>query len=206
MYRKIVIILMSLFFHIYCGLEITFGSFLTAFGKKSSLKIPKRRGAILSSLFWATFTFFRLFAIFYIDYVGPQNNLLIEILIVLLSNVFLAPFGDQIEWALWTGSALMGFGLSTIWACNFGYIEEYFPVTSKITASFITSACLGEFVVPVIMSNFIDIYPKVFLYLTLGCSLMLALLLVTIVVFCRFKLSKHHEVTVSKSDNRNGQE
>lgn len=188
--RLLVTILTTFFMHFYCGLEITFGSFLTTFAVHSDLKLSKATGALLTSCFWATFTFFRLFAVFYIDFTGPELNLIFELVLILIANVFLMGWGNSALWGLWTGTALLGLGTSSIWASVFGYIEPYIPVTSGMTASFITAACLGEFIIPAIISSFVETEPRVFLWVTLYCSIAITLLFAVVTTICRVYFKK----------------
>ena len=100
-FRILIIVLMTCFLLFYCGLEITYGSFLTTFAVNSAMKLKKATGALMTSCFWATFTFFRLFAVVYIDFTGPEINLIFEIILILISNVFLVRYGNIFEWSLW---------------------------------------------------------------------------------------------------------
>lgn len=59
----------------------------------------------MSSVYWATFSFFRVFAILYIDYIGPEKNIIIQLFVVMIGNVFLVPFGNNHEWCLWAGNS-----------------------------------------------------------------------------------------------------
>lgn len=54
----------------------------------------------------------------------------------MLSNCILVPFANNYEWALWLGSALMGFGCSSVFATMFGFMEQLTPVTARITSGF----------------------------------------------------------------------
>lgn len=195
----IVIVLTSAFSFFYYGLEITFGSFLTAYSVSCDLKLEKSTGALITSLFWAVFTFFRLFAVFYIDFTGAEFNLWFELILIMIANVILIPFSNHLEWALWTGSAIMGLGASSIWASVFGFLEDYFPVKSHMTAAFIVSACVGEFVVPTVIANWVQSYPKIFLWVMLACSIAMIILMTLMSVLCRIFFRKKLPIAVGIS-------
>jgi fucose permease len=167
-----------LFMFFYCGVEIALGSYLTPFAVKSDMHLSKATGALMSSTYWITFTFARLTTIFYIDFVGPRNNLIMALSIIAVSNIFLVPFGNTIEWALWAGISLNGIGMSSIWATLFAYISQSMPVTDNMTSLIVCSACLGECVIPIIISALLDRDVTVFLWVTLACSIILILLFV----------------------------
>ena len=121
---------------------------------------------------------------------GAELNLVFELILILIANVFLMGWGNTASWGLWTGTALLGLGTSSIWASVFGYIEPYIPVTSGMTASFISAACIGEFIIPALISNFVESEPRVFLWVTLYCSLAITILFLIVTTICRVCLKK----------------
>lgn len=151
--KLFVVCLSTVFMYFYVGLEIAMGTLLVSFAVKSDLRLDKVTGAAITSVYWGTFTFFRLVAVFYIEYVGSEMNLYFSLSLILLSNAFFLPlaFGINQPWLLWTAAALIGLGTSSVFASVFGFLEEYFPVTEKMTAAFSMAACLGEFILPFIM-------------------------------------------------------
>lgn len=180
-----------IFMHIYYGLEISFGSFLTTYVVESkSLPIEteaerKGTGVLMTSLYWATFTFVRLTTIFYSDYVGPELNIAGCLVVTLLSNIILVPFGGTSLPCLWAGVALIGAGTSSIWATMFTFVDCYFPVTSRIAAAIIIAACVGEFVFPLVISRLIAIDAQVFLWVILFCTVTISVLFLMTVALAR---------------------
>lgn len=182
------IVLMMCFMPIYYGVELTFGQYLATFAVKSDLHLPKVTGASMTSVYWAMFTFFRLSTAFYIDFLGAEKNIIMNIGFMLIANVILVPLGYRYESCLWLGSVIMGIGCSSIWASAFGYLEDYFPVDSKIGSLIVVSTSMGEFIFPVLISQFIKDYPNIFLLITLICTLSLTILFFVVVLICKFKL------------------
>lgn len=125
---KIVIVVSTAFVTVYYGLEIAMASFLTTFAHKSELRLSKATGASMTSLYWSTYTVFQLMTVFYSNTVGPEKNIILLLTVTLIANCFLVPFGNTLVWCLWTGSAIMGIGLSALWGSIFGYLENYFPI------------------------------------------------------------------------------
>ena len=182
------IALMMTFMPIYNGIELTFGQYLASFAVKSDLHLQKVTGASMTSLYWAMFTFFRLSTVFYINILGSEKNIIMNVGIMLIANAILVPFGSQYEWCLWLGSVIMGIGCSSIWGSAFGYLEDYFPINSKIGSLIVVSTCVGEFIFPVLISQFIKEYPNIFLLVTLICSVSLAIIFAVVVLICKLKL------------------
>ena len=190
-YWKItVIILCAMFMHIYLGLEISFGQFLMTFAHHSDLHLSKSIGAYMTTLFWATYTFTRIGTIMFIDKLGNARIIQISALVTLAANVPLVWFGNSSEPCLWAGVAMIGIGMSAVWACMFGFLEEFFPITSIIGSTLVVSAVLGEFVFPVIISSFVKDYPQVLLWVVLVCSILFPILFILIKFICDHKLTK----------------
>ncbi|KAI1286396.1 Major facilitator superfamily domain-containing protein 4A [Halotydeus destructor] len=168
--KTLAIALAAMFLFTLLGFEIGMGSFIMSFAVKSDLHLTKQVGAYMTSLYWAMFTFFRLVAILLIDKIGMYRNIAMELGILVLANVFLVPFGNSVEWCLWVGVSLAGIGISSLWGAIFVLLETHFPVTSGIAASLTVSACVGEWVFPVIMGYALEANPQLFLWVILACT------------------------------------
>ena len=189
-WKYLTLLLVFMFMHIYLGLEISFGSYLTTYVVNCDLNLTKGTGAHMTTLFWATFTFTKVATIFYIRMIGNQTNLLLSLMTMLAATILLNFYGNISVSLLWIGIALIGIGLSSVWGCMFGYLEEYFPVTSVIGSLMIVSAMLGEFVFPVIISSMIEKTPQILMWVVLFCSSSMTLLFLLIMFLCNRKL-KH---------------
>lgn len=132
---KVVVCLATTFMHIYYGIELGMAFLLTTFAYFCSLKLSTETGALITSVYWSTFTFFRLIAVFYIQKVGAERTIRFHLALIILANFFLM-FGELHEWCLWVGATVIGMGMSSIWASMFGYLENYFPVVSFVLNSF----------------------------------------------------------------------
>ena len=195
-WRIVVVILSLVFMHIYFGFEVSFGSFIMAYDVHSDLKLSKTIGAHMTTVYWAMFTFTRISAMLVVGKWGCEIVILISLVVTLLSAGVLFPFGNTDVNALWAGIVLVGMGTSSIWACMFGYLEGYFPVTSIIASLLVVFGVLGECVFPVIISHFIESYPQILLSVVLFCSISITSIFLIIVTICRCKLKRRTKVTI----------
>ena len=62
----------------------------------------------------------------------------------------------------------MGFGMASVFATGFLWLENHTPVTSRIGALLSIFASLGPDVFPVVVGQFIDREPMVMVYVTLA--------------------------------------
>lgn len=141
--KYVVVVLTTLFLHVYYGLEIAMASFLTTYSVKSDLNLSKKTGAAITSLYWSTFTFARVAAAFY-SALGARKNIIIGLVLVVIANLFLITGGNSYSWCLWVGGGIIGTGMSSIWPSMLAYIEGYFPLTNKIASGFTVFACVGK--------------------------------------------------------------
>lgn len=165
--KILVIVIASVCMHAYVGLEISFGSLLTPFAVKSDLNLTKSQGSFITGSYWATYTFLRIFTLVLIVYLPARTLLIGDFIIIMLSNCILVPFANTYEWALWVGSSLMGLGCSSVFATMFGFVEQLTPITARITAGFMVAACAGEFVIPLVVSQYLEGWPPIFLWIVL---------------------------------------
>ena len=91
--RIFVILLTSLFLLFYIGLEKTVGTFIPTFGHDDPLQLPKKSGAIISAIYWITFTIFRLCAVFFSGVFGSFAILIFNVIHHYLSMYY--PMRDR---------------------------------------------------------------------------------------------------------------
>lgn len=188
--KALVVIMATSFMHIYYGLEITFGTFVTTFCHESPLHLAATEGATVTSVFWATFAFWRLPTIFIVDYFGPIKTVTFNLVILVIGNALLIPWASSHRWALYSGVALIGLGASPIWASMFSVLELYFVVSPAIATAMITASMMGELVFPTVVSRFVASKLNVFLWVALFCSSAVIVLFASIVMVCQCRLNR----------------
>jgi fucose permease len=126
------LVIMIGFFFFYAGSEISFGIYLTAFCVKSRLSLPKQIGAEMTATFWGCFAAMRFLAIFAAIYLKPIYLMSLSCLVSCLSGILLAIYGDQSVTILWVGSAMLGFGMASIYATGLLWLESHMKITNRI--------------------------------------------------------------------------
>lgn len=145
----------------------------------------------MSSAFWFTFTFFKLAAALYIDWIGSELNIAISIAIMVLANFVLLPFGEVYPIALWIGTIIVGIGTATVWASYFAYLEQFFTLSKAVTVTLMVASLLGDFILPIIIASFIQTYPRIFLWVYFGASVSMAIIFATVTFICRYILKPY---------------
>lgn len=82
---------------------------LPSYAHISSLKLSKERANYVNAVYRFTFTFFRLFCIVIVNYISARSMLMIDLGLVMISNLVLLPLlFYKYEILIWSASALMG--------------------------------------------------------------------------------------------------
>lgn len=195
-WKMIVMCVISLFMPLYYGVEVSYGNYVSPFVQFSQLRMDASTGAFLSSIYWITFTFFRLFAAFYIPIIGSEMNIILSLAVMLSANIALIPFGETHSTAVYISTVLSGIGTSSVWGSVFGFLENYFPVTSKMTAAMISVTFAGDCILPVVISYFIETYPKIFQWIYLVSSVSMAFTFAVACLLCRTFLKQDSKVSI----------
>lgn len=182
--RIFVILLTSLFLLFYIGLEKTVGTFIPAFGHDGPLQLPKKSGAIISAIYWITFTTFRLCAVFLSGVFGSFAILIFNVSITILACITLCVI-ETCEPVFWLSCALIGVGLSSTWGSMFGYMESQFPLNGKVVSCFTVGSCIGASFAPPIVGMLMAYDIRMFAYSSVTLSIMIAASFVVIYVVCK---------------------
>ena len=186
---KVVVVALHLtLIHVYFGIDVGLASYLVTFVVMSDLRLTKTIGSHMTTMYWAAFTFTKLAAIVYIPWIGNRNSILLGLAVIMAGNAVLVPFAESSETMVWIGVALIGTGLSSIYACMLRYLEGFFPVTSTIGSLTSVAGVLGEFTFPALISLYIDQNPIVVIWVIAFSSCCIAILFPVIMLLCNMKL------------------
>lgn len=193
----IVIVLHLLCQHVYFGIEVAFGSFLTTFAMRSDLHLSQETGAHLTTIFWAVFTCSKLPAIVWVPCVGDTAAVMLGLAVALTGSVVLIVAGDQEYAMLLLAVVVVSAGLSSVYACLMRFLEDYVPMTGALSALGGVFLVTGEFTFPVFIAAFVERRPLVLSYAVLFCVCAMAVMFPIMVLLCKRVIGK-----VSKAANK----
>ena len=191
-WKTVVVILCTIFAHLYMGMELSLGSYLPTFAVTSRLQLTKATGAHLVTLFWSAFTFTRILAIFLTERIGLEAIISGSLGLMLAASVMMTGFAEASSYVLWTGVAVFGVGISSIWASLFGFLEQQFAVSPRVSGLLVVAGILGEFVFPAIISSRIEANPFVLMIVVCVCCVTVCLIFAAVALIVRFKLRVSH--------------
>lgn len=187
-WKLVTIVLVLMLMHIYYGLEISFGSYALTFAVHSHLKLSKSTGAYLTAAFWSSYTFPKVLAFFLVKWIGSEKTIVCSLVVTLIGNVVLVPFGNDSPLCLWIGTVIVGIGMSSNWGCMFSYVEEIFYLTSSMGSFMIGAAMAGDFVFPTLISMVIEQKPTFLLWTICSYSIAITILFLMIMGLRRTKM------------------
>lgn len=169
---------MMAFFCFYVGSEVTYETYLSAYCVKGGLNLSKETGAHITSVFWAFFATMRLLSIIASVYLKPIYIMTLSCSFSCLSSIALSIWGTQSEEMLWAGSAMMGFGLASIFATGLLWLESRVKITNQIGAAMTVAATIGASLFPILEGQFLEMYPMTLMYVTCGTVIFSSLMFV----------------------------
>jgi len=177
--KLIIVGLLGVFFFLYVGMEVAFGTFISVFAVQSDLKFSRPEGSDVTAVFWGTFAGMRGLAVVLAVVAKPVLVMWSSFSLCLLGSVILSVWADQSSLVLYLGTAVLGVGMASIFATGFLWTEQKISVTSKVSATFIICSSLGAKVFPVMVGNLVESWPMMLHYLSLaiviGCVIIFSL-------------------------------
>jgi FHS family Na+ dependent glucose MFS transporter 1 len=188
-----------LFFFVifYVALEMSYGIYVFTFAVKGDLQFPKPKAAVLSSVFFGTFSFFRLFTVaLSLCKMSPSFLIAGNLSGSLLASLILTIWSYN-EIAVWIGTGLLGMSFASIFPNIVVFLTKHGPATGRATSVLSTGAVLGEISIPVAVGIMIDkLSPISLIYLMLTGTLLCVCIFITLLILTR--LCRVKRLTESK--------
>ena len=171
--RSILILIISVFFFAFVGVEIGFGDWLSTYSVQSGLT-DQKTAILLTSLYWGSFTAGRLFGIPLAAKIAPDRILSYNMVGGVIAMGLMVFFPQQVIF-LWIGSILLGFALASTFPTMLTISESLLPMTGKLTSRFFISGSLGSIFLPWIIGRYIDQTGPFLIIQILSIAMILAL-------------------------------
>lgn len=178
-FRVRMLALLFVFFFVYVGSEVAYGSFISSFVVKR-FGWTKETGAVVTSVFWGSFAAGRFLAIFLSWCLTPTVMLIGNLVVTSVSLVGLAAFGRvdgpriesvPYETLVWALTSSLGVGMASIFPTGISWVERYMQVTGKAASVFVVGSALGEMAIPALVGLLFETSGEISLmYVMLACS------------------------------------
>lgn len=162
------ILLSSLFFFLYMGMEAAVGELLQIYAMPQTPGAPQPRGYLLTYVFWGSFAAARGAAILASIKLSCRTMLLGALGICFFASVLLVAGADRMDSLLWTGVGVLGVGMASVLPTSLTWLERHVRVTNRAASIVLLGAAVGEMALPFLASHLVEREPAVVVYVNVS--------------------------------------
>jgi len=179
--KSILVLIISIFFFAFVGVEIGFGDWLSTYSIQSGLT-DNKTAILLTSVYWGSFTAGRVVSIPMALKYKPKQILFMDVIGGIIAMVLLYFFPGSIT-ILWIGSILLGLSLAAIFPTILTYAESLMTMTGKLTSIFYISGSIGSIVLPWIIGRLIEVAGPILIIQALTATMFLAVISFSVLMY-----------------------
>ena len=146
--RNAIIIVIFIFYSLYCTVESEMGNFLVLFCV-NFLGWSKQQSAWLNAAFWTSFTISRGCGIFLVKVLKPHTMIFGDIIIAFIGMFPLLFWVDSHPAVIWVCFIVTGAGIATIFATGITWTDRYIKVTEAVGSVFMIGGALSDMYGPI---------------------------------------------------------
>jgi FHS family Na+ dependent glucose MFS transporter 1 len=184
--NTVLIVLISIFFFLHVGSELSFGGWIYSFALR--MGIAREAGAAyLTSAYWGSLTLGRLIGVPISMKLKPRTMLIIDVVGSIAACIVILA-GSRSQAAVWIGTVFMGLSLASLFPTSLNFAERNMHITGKVTSCFLVGSSVGSMFFPWFIGQFFESFgPLVLPIVNLSaCSAALLLLCATFVYVSRY--------------------
>ena len=187
------LVLFAFFYFGNAGREHVFSTWLFTYAVESDLGFDKQEAALLDAANKGSFMLGRLISTPLTHFLPIQPILFVEVYTVMVIVTGLATLGTKEKVYLWIFSCLMNAVSAPIWPGGLTWTDKYIPVTAIVlTVMTLGSASAGFFFQWFTGYLFTYQSPDDVMYVLVGCSALLCVLLVIMQIVASKKGNRYH--------------
>ncbi|XP_077490422.1 sodium-dependent glucose transporter 1A-like isoform X1 [Amblyomma americanum] len=201
-FTRITLAMLCAYVCVYVVLECTSSEMFAPFAVKSDLHFSKTTASRVVAVYFSCFAASRLTAALVTIKVPVFWVLVLSHVILLPTAVMLVVWGSTNSTALWVGSALTGFGQGPLNAAVTAWTAGYITITNKMMSLVVVTGGVGSMSPPILVGQFLDRCPNVFLYVCLAAVSMCIFVFAVMSLYVRRKpaVNQGREVIVNAPD------
>ncbi|KAL3184156.1 hypothetical protein MRX96_032443 [Rhipicephalus microplus] len=184
-FTRIVLAMMCLYIGMEVAFEGTTSQMVATYAVKSRLHFSKALAARLESTYYLSFAASRLTASL-VTIKLPIFWVLVSVQVILIPTVVtLAVLGSSSSTVLWICTALLGVGQGPVYAAIISWTSGNINLSNKMMGLVAVTDGIGSMTAPVVVGQFLDSDPNVFLYMCLSTSMLCALIFTSMYLYIR---------------------
>ncbi|BFY96963.1 hypothetical protein BsWGS_00003 [Bradybaena similaris] len=194
------LVVLCLFYVVYCCIEDTFASFLMTFVVSEYESVSKSKGAYITMFYWASFAAARFGSIFVSSYLTAMRLVCAycSLMLVSYAGFTLSAVNRDIS-ALTAFACMAGISMSAVFPAGFSWTEaELFPVTGWVSSYILIGSSLGMMINPMIVGYLMKHVSNMwFCYILLAETLLLVVIFLFLLLFNRCYVNKVYGTVAS---------
>ncbi|XP_070381811.1 sodium-dependent glucose transporter 1A-like isoform X2 [Dermacentor albipictus] len=163
-FSRTMLALLSAYVCVYVALECTSSQMLTAFAVKSELHLSKSAASRVAAVYFFCFAASRLAAALVTVKLSPFQVLVLSHVVIAVTAAVFLVWGSSNSAVLWACSALTGVGQGPVYAAAVAWTVAYVNMSNKMMSVVIITAGIGALSPPLLVGQFLDHSPNLFLY------------------------------------------
>ncbi|XP_077498479.1 sodium-dependent glucose transporter 1B-like [Amblyomma americanum] len=184
-FTRALLALLSTYVCVYVALEGTSTQMLTAYAVKGVLHFTKSTAARLAADYFFCFAASRLGAALVTVKMSPFQMLVISHVILVVTGTALLVWGSSSAPLLWACSAFMGIGQAPVYGAVVAWTVSYMNITNMMMSIVIVTVGIGALLPPLLVGQFLEHSPKLFLYVSFASALLCAAIFVAMYFYVR---------------------
>lgn len=196
-FSRTLVALLSAYVCVNVALECTSSQMLTAFAVKSDLHFTKSAAARVAAVYFFCFAASRLAAALVTVKMSPFQMLVLSHVIIVVTAAVFVVWGSSSGAVLWACSALTGIGQGPVYAAVVAWTVAYITMSNKMMSIVIITAGIGALSPPLLVGQFLDHSPNLFLYVCFVAVLLCVVFLVAMYFYVRKRPLLNAEKDVS---------
>ncbi|RWS10200.1 sodium-dependent glucose transporter 1-like protein [Dinothrombium tinctorium] len=175
-YYYIFVTCAALLFCIYLGIECNIGNFLPMYLRQLKLGITEKTALYISATFNAMYIVMRIISIILAFKLNTAVMLSFSFALLLASNIHMFLSSSTSVLSIWIHIGFIGASCAWVYPGFYAFVEERIDVTNPIGGLFTFSSSVITSVAPLVVGNFIDNNPQVFVFWNLASIICVSIL------------------------------
>lgn len=186
----------------YFAMTINNSGYIQAFGVESKLHLTKATSSYLALTYSSVLTFACFCFVFISAKLSPKFIILIDLVLMTISNLLIIYFSDQSVQMLWFSIVLLAIGMSSVYPSLYSYMKQRIQVDNNVGSLIVFCSGFISIVYLILEGKYIEKYAHTFPLINLVSLIIMIVLFCVLIAFEAFYNSRQRkQMFIKKSLN-----
>ncbi|KAK8767552.1 hypothetical protein V5799_005662 [Amblyomma americanum] len=186
-FARITLAMLCAYVCVYVALESTTSGMLTAFAVECGLHFSKPLASRLVALYFLCFAASRLAAALVSVKVSAFSVSVASHVVLVITAAVMLAWGSSSATALWASTAMAGIAQGPLNAAVTAWVAKRINISNKMMSIAVVTGGLGSLSPPLLVGQFLDSSPNVFIYVSFAAVILSVLLFFAMFLYLRRK-------------------